>query len=142
MKQFVPSKFCLECRGCCRFSQSDSVWAPHFLKREMPFTPKPSKEGGFVCPFLNPEDNRCKIYETRPFECRLYPFLLNKKNGKPFLAVHINCPFIEENINTKEFKEYTKYLAGLLKSAPFKEILKNNPQIIHTYETQKAWSKR
>lgn len=134
LKQFVPGKFCLECRGCCRFSEANSVWVVHFLKTEKPFAPTPSKKGGFVCPFLNRTDNKCNIYTKRPFECGLYPFLLNKDKNGVFLAVHLNCPYIEEKIGTKEFREYTGYLTAFFNTSPFKDILKNNPQIIHAYE--------
>ncbi len=94
----------------------------------------PSPEGGFACPFLNTENNKCKIYKNRPFECRLYPFLINKTDDKVFLAVDANCPYMEKEINSKRFKKHVKYLAGLLNGTDFKALLRKNPQLIHIYK--------
>jgi Fe-S-cluster containining protein len=82
---------------------------------------------------LNLKDNKCKIYFFRPFECQLYPFLINRNAGKAFLAVDLKCPFVKQRLETKEFKEYTKNLSGILNSPSLIKILKNNPQIIQAY---------
>lgn len=142
IKQLVPSEFCLECDGCCRFAEKNSVWFPHLLRGEEKIIPKDKfrvvpgkKDNNFLCTFLDIEDNKCKIYESRPFECRLYPFLLNRdtKSGKIFLAVDTNCLFVGENLKKAEFKKYAEYLTSLLKNHDFSKLLKNNPQIIQSY---------
>ncbi len=47
-----------------------------------------------ACFFLNATDHRCRAYASRPFECRLYPFLLSReKNGFKVYA-HLSCPAI------------------------------------------------
>lgn len=91
-------------------------------------------QNGFICPFLNEQDNKCKIYEFRPFECQLYPFLINLRGKKVILTVDLNCLYIKENLKSKEFKEYTEYLSTFLNSAPQIKLLKENPQVIQTYE--------
>ena len=152
IKQFVPEEVCLQCRGCCRFSESDSLWLPCLLdeeileladKKDIPavslsldkrIMPNAlAGETGFICPFLNREDNKCRIYNSRPFECQLYPFLLSLRQKKVLLTVGLNCPYIQDKINTQEFKEYTRYLTDLLNSPQYLKILKNNPQIIQAY---------
>lgn len=152
IKQFIPQGFCLKCQGCCRFSQENSVWAPCLLSEEIqglldrniPFVsisiekricpiPHPSQEG-FVCPFLNIRENKCKIYDFRPFECQLYPFLINLRNKKALLTVDPNCPYVRDNLKSKEFKEHTEYLTAFLNSAEQIRIIKENPQIIQAYE--------
>ncbi len=138
IRQFIPQEVCLKCKGCCRFSQEDSVWVPRLLKEEEGVLSEirviPSQEGNnFICSFFNPEDNHCKIYAERPFECQLYPFLLKKKSGKIFLGLDLNCPFTKGKIETKEFSEYLNYLIGLLKSQQYAAILKSNPQVIQGY---------
>lgn len=151
IKQFIPQEVCLKCKGCCRFSQEDSVWLPSLLNEEIEvlsrqglppslITPYKkirvatfSKENVFICSLFNPEGNICKIYAFRPFECQLYPFLIKLKNRKTFLAVDLNCPFVKDKIKTKEFSDYVKHLVDLLKSPQFAAILKNNPQIIQEY---------
>lgn len=70
----------------------------------------------------------------RPFECQLYPFLINLRKGKVLLTVDLNCPYVCEKINIPEIKEYISYLAGYLNAPEQLEMLESNPQIIQAYE--------
>lgn len=152
LKQIIPQESCLKCRGCCRFKEANSVWSPCLLDEEMQdlldrkdFPPVsisgerklcllPEPQGqGFVCPFLDIAGNKCKIYDFRPFECQLYPFLISFREQKILLTIDLNCPHVKENLNTQEFKEYTKYLTAFLNSPAQQRILKDNPQIIRAY---------
>ncbi len=153
IKQFVPSEFCIKCNGCCRFKEADSVWSPCLLEEEiiqlidkegippaaisaghkLQLVSVPGKEG-FFCPFLCLKDNKCQIYSMRPFECQLYPFIINLRNKKVLLTVDLNCPYVAEKINAPEFKEYAGYLVKYLNSAESLGILKENPQILQVYE--------
>ncbi|MEW6101676.1 MAG: YkgJ family cysteine cluster protein [Candidatus Omnitrophota bacterium] len=152
IKQFVTEEACLRCQGCCRFSHQDSVWSPCLLEEEIQvlldknippacislekrIAPILESNGeGFICPFLNKESNKCAIYDFRPFECQLYPFLLNLRHNKVLLTVDLHCPYIKEKLNTPEFKEYVRHLALFLNSAKQKRTLKDNPQILAAYE--------
>lgn len=153
IKQFVPQEFCLKCRGCCCFKEASSVWSPCLLDEEIqelldkPNVPAASisidrriqpiaRPNGvdFICPFLEVLDNKCKIYSTRPFECQLYPFLINLRKDKVLLTVDLNCPYVYAQINSQESKDYIIYLTNYLNSAPLLSMLKDNPQIIQAYE--------
>jgi len=152
IKQFVPSEYCLKCKGCCRFREQESAWSPcllddeiqELLDKDVPaayisksrkIMPVPAPQGeGFICPFLGPNDNKCRIYELRPFECQLYPFLLNLRSGKAILSVDLNCPYAAESAGKPEFKEYLEHLNGYLNSPAQLKLLKDNPQIIQAYE--------
>jgi uncharacterized protein len=153
MKQLIPQGYCLKCQGCCRFRESSSVWLPCLLDEEIQglldrkdipaatismdkkIQPVQFPGGeGFVCAFLSPEENKCKIFETRPFECQLYPFLINLRDKKVILTVDLNCSYVKDNINTKEFKEYADYLADFMNLRPQLKLLRDNPQIIQAYE--------
>lgn len=151
IKQFVPQQECLKCKGCCRFREENSVWSPclldeeiqDLLDRKIPsafismdrrLKTVPAQEGGYACPFLHQKENKCKIYDLRPFECQIYPFLICLRGKKALLTVDLNCPYIKQKLNSKELKEYTDYLAAFLNSPKRLEILKNNPQIIQAYE--------
>ena len=152
IKQFIPEEACLKCQGCCRFKEMDSVWTPCLLEEEVQdlidkdippayinmqkkIRPVPNPTGeGFICAFFASQENKCKIYQLRPFECQLYPFLINLRHKKVILTVDLNCPYINEKINTKEFKEYAEYLAAYLNSPEQLEMLRDNPQIIQAYE--------
>ncbi len=152
IKQFVPQEVCLECRGCCRFKEENSLWSPCLLDEEIQglldndlasvtisldkrigLVKDPSQEG-FLCPLLSLQDNKCKIYARRPFECQLYPFLIGMRNKKVILTVDLNCPYIQKKIKDKEFKEYVEYLSACLNSPAQLSILKDNPHIIQAYE--------
>lgn len=153
IKQFVPQEFCIKCQGCCRFKEASSVWSPCLLDEEIQelldkpgipaasisidrrIQPIANPDGvDFLCPFLKTIDNKCGIYDLRPFECQLYPFLINLRKDKVLLTVDLNCPYVYEKINTQEAKDYIIYLTGHLNSAPLLSMLKDNPQIIQAYE--------
>jgi len=156
IQQLVPSGYCLKCRGCCRFRDQSSVWSPCLLDEEivdfadnkdipavsvsltkhLDLVPAPGEEG-YLCPFLNPADNICKAYLQRPFECQLYPFLLNLRHNKIILTIDLNCPYAKEKLNSPEFKEYVVYLTEFLNSPVQMEILKDNPHILQAYEEVK-----
>ena len=152
IKQFVPQEVCLKCEGCCRFTQADSVWLPCLLDKEIqdllekkipPVSISAKRKiqpilnpagDGYTCAFFNPADNKCKIYDLRPFECQLYPFIINLRGKKVLLTVDLNCPYVKENMNKKEFEDYVNYLSAYLNSPEQLEMLKDNPQIIQAYE--------
>ena len=153
IKQFVPQEFCLKCQGCCRFKEADSVWSPCLLdeeiqilldKKDIPaasisidrrIEPVANPHGAdFICPFLNSPDNKCAIYDIRPFECQLYPFLINLREDKVLLTVDLNCPYVCEKIDSQEAREYISYLSSYLNSPEQVEMLKDNPQIVQAYE--------
>jgi len=148
--QIIPHGICLECQGCCRFSQQDSIWSVSLLDEELSSLDKKipscavssdkkirlepnSEEGNFVCYFLSLQDNQCKIYPFRPFECQLYPFLINRHEGKVFLAVDVKCPFVRDNSESELFKKHAQYLTRLFNNPHLLNSLKNNPRIIQGY---------
>jgi Fe-S-cluster containining protein len=140
IKQFVPQEVCLKCPGCCRFSEEGTVWSPCLLEEEKERLAEKIKllsaarQGSFICASFNPAENKCRIYPLRPFECRLYPFLVNFKADKVFLAVDLNCPFVQKNVESPAFKEYVRTLADFLNSPEQLAILRNNPQVIQAYK--------
>jgi Fe-S-cluster containining protein len=149
--QYVKEEFCLKCQGCCRFPEPDTIWSPGLLEEDRQRLLKNNipvafittenrirlsyyqRQDYFVCAFFSPQDNKCKIYAFRPFECKLYPFLVNIRRKKVFLAVDIKCPFVKESFKTAKFKKHTKYLAEILNTPAFLAILKKNSQVIQSY---------
>lgn len=138
IRNLIPSKICLACLGCCRFSEKGSVWLPHLLKEEGKRLKKIKLVPGaglsiFLCSYLNQKSNKCIIYKGRPFDCRLYPFLIRRKAKKVFLSADLNCPYMEKHLRASEVKRYIAYLLKFLHSKRFLKILKGNPQIIQEY---------
>ena len=152
IKQLLPQEYCLKCQGCCRFKEQNSVWLPcltdeeiqALLDRNIPpaaisldrkIQPDVNPKGdGFVCAFFDLDNNKCKIYDWRPFECQLYPFLINLRGGKVILTVDFNCPYVKDNMQGEGFKKYTEYLISCLNSPKQTRLLKDNPQLLKAYE--------
>ena len=146
-KQVIPSRTCLSCKFCCRFSKPDTAWQPHLASDEISIltkrgfknkifkqTVKLDKLGKiFCCSFFYPQGNSCKVYRLRPFECRLYPFVLVAGKNRISLAVHLACPFILENINTRKFKKHVEYLKRYFARKSCREFIKANPVIAQNY---------
>jgi Fe-S-cluster containining protein len=151
IKQLVPQEACRKCQGCCRFAQEDSLWAPGLLEEEIALLLKeglpaalitgqkkirvvafPQQEL-FICSLFDPQKNACKIYAQRPLECQLYPFLLQRKAKQIFLAIDPKCPYAAQNLDSPTLKEYTQYLLELLRQPQYRELLKQNPQVIQEY---------
>lgn len=124
---FVPQQYCLTCQGCCRFHEARSVWRPKVLMNEMKkkvfqsridrdcFLTVKKKRNSFLCCFLDDQVYRCQIYRQRPFECRLYPFLLVYQDNQTLLAVHLACPFVQENRSNTLLSDQIKALKNFFR---------------------------
>jgi len=143
LKPFITNEYCLRCQGCCRFAEEKSCWAPHLLTEETKTIAPFSKvialqtnpgQGNFICQFLNPGDNKCNVYPHRPFECKLYPFLINRQGKKVYLSVDLKCPYIKKNVHIEEYKRYVQYLTAFFNNPAHLNILRANPQIVQTYD--------
>ena len=64
---------------------------PHSLTGEPIRQAIPNKDG--YCSFLTTE-HRCRIYQYRPLDCRLYPLDIRWENGKWYWMVYVweECP--------------------------------------------------
>ena len=158
VEQFVPSSVCLKCDGCCRFKEADSSWRPKIMDEEkeqaanqgMPdniFSDGAVDAQGFistllcqgtnVCTFLDISCNKCRIYNARPFECQLYPFLVIKKGEEAIVAVHLSCPYVQDNMEKEEFAKYVDDLQMLLRRQEVIDFLKRNPSVVNDYSEYK-----
>ncbi len=136
-RQFVPSEYCLRCDICCRFPEATSWQAPFFSENEIEAAGRAGLPGesfanarrgrgetillcgarnGYRCPGFDEAANVCRIYADRPFDCRLYPFLLvyDELGSRVFLAADTLCPFVRENLETARAKAYVAELVGAL----------------------------
>lgn len=122
LSQWVPQQYCFTCQGCCRFDDGKSIWRPQITKKEIKkkifesrvdnkgFLKTKKNKTSFICCFLDDKKYCCRIYQQRPFECQLYPFLLISQKNQTLLAVHLACPFIQENRQTTGFYEQVDIL--------------------------------
>jgi Fe-S-cluster containining protein len=150
LAQFVPSHVCLACDGCCRFKEEDSSWRPkvgadeglaeHIFAREALDAGQRIKtvrcqDGAYQCRFFSPEGNVCTIYAYRPFECRLYPFILRQVGSEVVLAVHLNCPHIQQTKKEESFDQYVQYLRIFFAEYEVAEFLRNNRSLVDPYSS-------
>ncbi len=146
--EFLDPAFCLKCKGCCRFINKDSIFRPsvskdfaikHNIQRDNLKKIKLIKEKNlFYCPFLELKTNKCKIYDERPLDCRLYPFLLLDIENKVYLGIDENCLFYKERKNFLESKieeaveelEAPKILREILKAQLITEYPLENIKVL------------
>ena len=74
-----------------------------FFKDKCGFCYQPK---GFACPMLH-SSGTCKVYKTRPFDCRSFPvvprFQLDKSNSIEFFLTDSYCPILN-NLSSKFIK--------------------------------------
>ncbi len=145
-KQFLLSDVCLSCLGCCRFKDEKSEWRAKVGSKEVEGCKeilkcldernylKTQKDGDVnLCSFLHSEENVCAIYDSRPFECQLYPFILIKDKGEIGVYVHLSCPYVQDNLNSEVFAEYVKYLKIFFQEKDVHLFLQQNKEIVGDY---------
>ena len=118
LPQIIPEGRCLRCDVCCRFPDADSPMRPYFknaeieaaIARGVPAEQFPDRSGGrvtvvphpagegFMCPAFDVSTNRCAIYDERPLDCRLYPYVVMRppEGGPSLLGWDRLCPSLRE----------------------------------------------
>ena len=153
----VPQKVCLSCDGCCRYKEPNSIWRPKITSDEINqlrsrrsslvdkiFSKANVASKGFLkavphnkrickCTFFNFDSNTCSIYGDRPFECQLYPFILNKRKHELVISVHLSCPYAQEKRYTPLFEGYVVSLKAFFARPEIKKFLKENPVLFNDY---------
>jgi Fe-S-cluster containining protein len=149
LKQFVPSQVCLKCDGCCRYKEADSAWRPKLGKEDKAgladriigntdaqgYIAAIQSCGQHFCKFLNEKDNTCGVYNQRPFECSLYPFIISQTPTGIKLYVHLSCPYVQDRFPGAELDSYVAYLKDFFHSGPIKEFLSLNRGMFHDYSS-------
>lgn len=137
IKQFVPSPVCLKCDGCCHYDLPESIWRPKWDKAQFvddhDYITTIQDCGDHLCRFFNKGDKTCRVYEDRPFECALYPFVLSSKGQGIDLYVHLACPYIQDNQTNPQLTAYIDYLKDFFAKAETLGFLKRQRHLIHDY---------
>lgn len=104
---------CRECEGqCCQM--------PWLASEELQLAKQFPESIGFIgdtafilnhqrCAFLDPS-GKCKIYDSRPLDCRLFPLDIIERDGEYYWCVFTTCP------NWQKMKELLAPLIPLLES--------------------------
>ena len=112
---------CLECGYCCL--ETEMLLSKKDIDRlekkgfKTKYFSRQNNEGYIVlknrkghCIFFDPEQKKCKIYEDRPFGCRLYPIIFDDMKG---IIADTLCPANTkwtENRKTHRGKKVIKLL--------------------------------
>ena len=91
------------------------------------------EKGQNRCSLLNLKTNKCGVYSGRPFECRLYPFLLTKKNDRVAVSVHLSCPYVQQSRYSAEFEKHVGVLRAYLFGEERARFLQSNPVLVGDY---------
>ena len=154
LNPFVPSEVCLKCDGCCRFKEEQSEWRPRMSSKESAqvrqkglaqeifgsdilddknFVKTVPGCGEHLCRFFNPINHACAIYQARPFECQLYPFVLSKNARGLGVYIHLNCPYVQQQYRSPQMQIYVDYLKVFLKSPQPRSWIGDNLSVLHDY---------
>ena len=149
LKQFVPSEICLKCKGCCRYKDAQSAWRPKLSTSDregladlimagdvidgQSYINTIQVCGEHLCRFLKTEDNTCRIYARRPFECSLYPFILSQTHDLVKVYVHLSCPYIQDHLSRGDYEAYVVYLKEFFRQGTIREFILRNKDMLHDY---------
>jgi uncharacterized protein len=133
----LTSGDCLACDVCCRFPEATSPLAPFFANDEKAmaicdgFAPDAFPPGDYgpgdvaflrrhdclyACPAFEHNQNACACYAARPWDCRLYPFMLTYTQDGTGITLGLDgyCPVMAERQATPAFSACAKELAAAL----------------------------
>lgn len=91
--------------------------------------------GLFICRFYNTENGECGVYQDRPLECRIYPFVLTQQEGKPAVSVHLECPYVQQTKGSAKYQEYVEFLQQYLADDERLAVLQSHPHLFGAYES-------
>lgn len=152
--QIIPQGLCLTCDVCCRFPEPTSFLAPYFTGEEIAEAERlgllrgefsdrrgskialvPNGEG-CRCPNFEPETHRCRIYEARPLDCRLYPFALywDEAGTEVLLGMDTKCPFIREETHRPALIAFSEEVEGFIQSREILRLLAEHPGLVGPFQ--------
>ena len=142
---------CQHCRECCKFAADETYFGPLFTQDEIKGLDKSlfkqyknsknvfqiqlvksKKEDCYVCPLLDEASHLCTIYEKRPFDCKIWPFLfMRDKNNEPVLACFDKelCGIFNSMVDAEFNKELQK-----MNNKTTIEFLKKHKELIWDFE--------
>ncbi len=161
MLQINKSEDCKNCSDrCCRFAAHLSRFSPVFTEDELnlvikkgfsrklflkkgknTYQLKLTKKDGkfFVCPFLAEDGCFCSIYKIAPYDCKIWPFIVMKGDGKNKNRIYLmvdkvnECPVIKK-VSKEKKKKYIKYLQKYLEEEETVRLFKKYPDMISDYD--------
>ncbi|MBM4040768.1 MAG: DUF2156 domain-containing protein [Planctomycetes bacterium] len=151
----LSSGHCLACDVCCRFASPTACFIPFFTAAEaadcgLPIADCQLAEGGspspgvrpvvgpdgvgWRCPCRRAESQECTVYERRPLDCRLYPFVLmfDAAGSQVWLGLDEVCPFARQHHADSVLLAAADGAAKLL-DGPLADTIAASPGIISRF---------
>lgn len=146
IKKILSGKTCAECRMCCIFDRYD-IWETPVFDEEtknkvLEFNPeaKFAKVGRnymlnageitdgqlYSCPALT--DNGCILGDSKPFDCKIWPFRIMELDGQRVIAVSTLC----EEVHGQPHNKLKDFLKNELAEKIF-AYADRNPEAVKPY---------
>ena len=90
---------------------------------------------GYLCPAFDPATNQCRIYETRPLDCQLYPLALmwDAAHEQVLLGWDTKCPFMRDTV-PPVIAEHAARVTALLEAEEVLETLVAHPRLVGPFQ--------
>ena len=144
LKEILKGSDCAACRVCCIFDRSDCWEVPlvepaleAYIKENYPdvklkkvgrcsvFHSEFDEKGLTACPMLT--ENGCKLGDRKPFDCRIWPFRVMRKEGLLLLTLSPVCGTVSK-LSVEQVSGFAAKIADTIYNAA-----ENNPEMIKDY---------
>lgn len=146
LKNILSPADCADCRICCVFDRYD-LWETPTIPSEMKesleelnpslkfikkgksyiFRMSPDDEGLYYCPMLT--ETGCSLRDSKPFECKIWPYRIMNFNGSLVIGVASICP----TMYNKRLSELVRELKENNLAERIFEAAKKCPDMIKPY---------
>ena len=144
LKNILSSSDCADCRICCVFDRYDLWETPaipetmkdaleeldpsvEFIAKDGSYRFKmvEDSEGLYYCPMLT--ETGCKLGDSKPMECRIWPFRLMRLGDFLVIAMASICPTMYKKSLKRLVEELDSGLADIIyqEGEKFPEIIKD-----------------
>ncbi|MCM1055044.1 MAG: hypothetical protein NC394_05905 [Bacteroides sp.] len=144
LTEILSRESCAKCKVCCVFDRED-CWEMPLIKPELAaelersrpdvkinkigacgvFEPSFGEDGLAKCPMLT--EKGCGLGESKPFDCRVWPFRVMKKGGLLLLTLSPVCETVS-GLSVSEISAFAKKISDKI----FDEA-KADPETIKDY---------
>lgn len=144
LTEILSRESCAECKVCCVFDRED-CWEMPLIKPDLAatiekdypdvkmkktgvcnvFEPDFGADGLASCPMLT--EKGCKLGENKPFDCRIWPFRIMKRDKLLLLTLSPVCETVS-NLPVSRISGFAEKISDKI----FEEA-KSNPEMIKDY---------
>lgn len=150
--EVLRSEDCFGCGDpCCKFDARYPSYAPLFTDEQRRRVDEEHSELGVrfephgsmwrivlreaegsrfrLCPLLEPDTRRCRVYSYGVFDCDTYPYQVMERDGRLLLTVTPECPVVADE-RLEEMRAYASHLIHRMREA----VERHPERVIPHYE--------